>query len=120
MNLFKPLKNHIKLLWTDKATIFGVMPVKHGVITNNERVEIVKEEPCRIILNSQRGGNQKRYSQDDFDATMLISNEVKIPAGSKIVITNQNGDIVNYELSSKGYTGYYSHQEVTLNRKEKA
>ena len=38
----------------------------------------------------------------------------------KIYITDQNFKTTKYKRSSKGYSGYYSHQEIAMVRDEKA
>ena len=56
----------------------------------------------------------------EADAKLLIRNGIDIPAGAVIYITDQNGNTVKYKRSSKGYSGYYSHQELAMVRDEKA
>lgn len=120
MSLFDPLKAAIPRLWTDKATIIGTMPVTHGYITDTEDEVIVEDEPCKVILKSQSASTQTFYGTDDYDAKLLIRNGIKIPAGSIIKVTDQNGNEVTYKLSGAGYTGYHSHQELVMKREEKA
>lgn len=120
MSYFNGLKNVIDKLWTDKATVIGTKPVKHGHITNNEQVVIASDELCRVILKGQSASDQSFYGTDQYDAKLLIRNGISIPAGSIINVTDQNGNTVKYKLSGKGYTGYYSHQELVMKRDEKA
>lgn len=120
MSLFEGLKNVVPILWTDKATIIGTIPVKRNNVTNNEPVVLVEDEPCKVILKSQSAGTQTFYDTDNYDAKLIIKNGINIPAGSVINITDQNGNTTKYKRSSKGYTGYYSHQEIAITRDEKA
>lgn len=120
MSYFNGLKDVISKLWTDKCTITGTKPIKKGHITNNVNVTIVEDEPCRVILKGQSKSEQTFYGTDQYDAKLLIRNGIDIPAGSIILVTDQNGQTVKYKLSGKGYTGYYSHQELVMKRDEKA
>lgn len=120
MSLFRGLKATVPMLWMDKATITGVKPVKHGVITNNEPVTIVKDEPCKVILKGQSTSTQTIFGTDEYDAKLLIRTGISIPAGAIIYVTDQNGNKVKYKNASKGYSGYYSHQELAMERMEKA
>ncbi|QNQ80786.1 hypothetical protein [Lactobacillus sp. PV034] len=120
MSMFEGLKQAISLLWRDKVTVIGTKPVKHGAITNNEEVTIVEDEPAKVIVNSTKAGNQTFFDTDQYDAKLLIRNGINIPAGAVIVVTDQNGNTVRYKRSSRGYTGYYSHQELAMVRDEKA
>lgn len=120
MSIFEGLKQAIPILWKDKVTIIGTKPVKHGAITNNEDVTIVEDEPAKVVLSSPKAGNQSFYDTDSYDAKLLIRNGINIPAGAIILVTDQNGNTVKYKRSSRGYTGYYSHQELAMVRDEKA
>lgn len=121
MSYFDGLKQKINLLWSDKATIIGTKKVTdENNISNNVKAIIVEDEPCRVILKSQSSSNQTFYGTDDYDAKLLIRNGILIPAGSIIKITDQNGIETTYKLSSKAYSGYYSHQELVMKREEKA
>lgn len=117
---FDSLKSNISLLWTDKVTITGTEAVKHGHITNNEPVTIVEDEPARVILKGQSAGTQSFFGSDKYDAELLIRNGIDIPAGAIITVTDQNGKVTKYKRATKGYTGYYSHQELAMIRDEKA
>ena len=120
MNQFEGLKRVVSLLWTDKAKITGTKKVTKNHITNSVETTIVEDEPCKVILKGQSAGNQSFYGTDQYDAKLLIRNGINIPAGAIIYVTDQNGQTTKYKRSSKGYTGYYSHQELAMVRDEKA
>lgn len=120
MSQFEGLKKAVTLLWTDKAKITGTKKVTKNHITNSVEITIVENEPCKVILKGQSAGTQTIFGTDEADAKLLIRNGIDIPAGAVIYITDQNGNTVKYKRSSKGYSGYYSHQELAMARDEKA
>lgn len=120
MSIFNQLKNVVPKLWNDKVTIIGYQDIKHGAITDSEKVIIVKDEPAKVVLKSQKASEQSFFGTDNYDAELLIRNGINIPAGADIWVTDQNGITTKYKRSSKGYTGYYSHQEITMVRDEKS
>ena len=120
MSLFEGLKQSVPRLWTDKATITGTKEVVIHHVTDNIPVTIVENEPCKVILKSQSAGTQTIFGTDQYDAKLLIRNGINIPAGAVILVTDQNGNATKYKRASKGYTGYYSHQEIAMIRDEKA
>lgn len=120
MNQFEGLKRVVSLLWTDKAKITGTKKVTKNHITNSVEVTIVEDEPCKVILKGQSASTQTIFGTDEANAKLLIRNGIDIPAGAVIYITDQNGNTVKYKRSSKGYSGYYSHQELAMVRDEKA
>ena len=120
MSKFEGLKKVVSLLWTDKAKIIGTKKVTKNHITNSVEITIVENEPCKVILKGQSASTQTIFGTDEADAKLLIRNGIDIPAGAVIYITDQNGNTVKYKRSSKGYSGYYSHQELAMVRDEKA
>ena len=120
MSEFEGLKKVVSLLWTDKAKIIGTKKVTKNHITNSVEITIVENEACKVILKGQSAGTQTIFGTDEANAKLLIRNGIDIPAGAVIYITDQNGNTVKYKRSSKGYSGYYSHQEIAMVRDEKA
>ena len=120
MSKFEGLKKVVSLLWTDKAKITGTKKVIKNHITNSVEITIVENEPCKVVLKGQSASTQTIFGTDEADAKLLIRNGIDIPAGAVIYITDQNGNTVKYKRSSKGYSGYYSHQELAMVRDEKA
>lgn len=120
MNQFEVLKKVVSLLWTDKAKITGTKKVIKNRITNSVETTIVENEPCKVILKGQSASTQTIFGTDEADAKLLVRNGIDIPAGAVIYITDQNGNTTKYKRSSKGYTGYHSHQEIAMVRDEKA
>ena len=120
MSEFESLKKVASLLWTDRAKITGTKKVIKNHITNSVENTIVENESCKVVLKGQSAGTQTIFGTDEADAKLLIRNGIDIPAGAVIYITDQNGNTVKYKRSSKGYSGYYSHQELAMVRDEKA
>ncbi|WEV40356.1 hypothetical protein [Lactobacillus sp. ESL0681] len=120
MTMFDNLTRAAPLLWHDKATITGKRAIKHGAITDSETVTIVSNEPCKVVLKTQKASAQSFFGTDEYDAELLIRTGIDIPAGARIAVTDMNGKVVKYKYASKGYTGYASHQELAMVRDEKA
>ena len=121
IDAFNKLKDIAPKLWTDKVTIKITKKVvnEHHIITS-EPVTIVSDEPAKVILKGLKSGEQSFFGTDEHDATLLIRTGLEIPAGATIEVTDINGKVTKYKRSSKGYSGYVSHQEVAMTRDEKA
>lgn len=117
---FDKLNPAIKKLWTDKVTIKTTQAVKNGAITSNQSVTLVKDEPAKLILKGTSASQEGFYGTDDYDAELLLDVGIDVPAGSTVEVTDVNGKTTKYKRSSKGYSGYQSHQEIALVRDEKA
>lgn len=121
INAFNKLKEVAPMLWTDKVTIQTTKKVvNEHHITTSEPVTVVLDEPAKVILKGLKASEQSFFGTDEYDATLLIRTGIDVPAGSTIIVTDVNGQTTKYKRSSKGYSGYVSHQEIAMTRDEKA
>ncbi|QHJ85683.1 MAG: hypothetical protein [Caudoviricetes sp.] len=121
INAFNKLKEVAPMLWTDKVTIQTTKKViNEHHITTSEPVTVVLDEPAKVILKGLKASEQSFFGTDEYDATLLIRTGIDVPAGSTIIVTDVNGKVTKYKRSSKGYSGYVSHQEIAMTRDEKA
>lgn len=121
INAFNRLKEVAPMLWTDKVTIQTTKKVvNEHHITTSEPVTVVLDEPAKVILKGLKASEQSFFGTDEYDATLLIRTGIDVPAGSTIIVTDVNGKVTKYKRSSKGYSGYVSHQEIAMTRDEKA
>ena len=118
---FNKLKEIAPMLWNDKVTIQTTKKVvNEHHITTSEPVTVVLDEPAKVILKGLKASEQSFFGTDEYDATLLIRTGIDVPAGSTIIVTDVNGQTTKYKRSSKGYSGYVSHQEIAMTRDEKA
>ena len=121
INAFNKLKEVAPILWTDKVTIQATKKVvNEHHITNSEPVTVVSDEPAKVILKGLKASEQSFFGTDEYDATLLLRTGIDVPAGAIIIVTDVNGKVTKYKRSSKGYSGYVSHQEIAMTRDEKA
>lgn len=121
INAFNKLKEVAPILWNDKVTIQTTKKViNEHHITTSEPVTVVLDEPAKVILKGLKASEQSFFGTDEYDATLLIRTGIDVPAGSTIIVTDVNGKVTKYKRSSKGYSGYVSHQEIAMTRDEKA
>lgn len=118
---FNKLKEVAPMLWTDKVTIQSTKKVvNEHHITTSEPVAVIKDEPAKVILKGLKASEQSFFGTDEYDATLLIRTGIDVPAGAIIIVTDVNGKVTKYKRSSKGYSGYVSHQKIAMTRDEKA
>lgn len=121
INAFSKLKEVTPILWTDKVTIQTTKKVvNEHHITTCEPVTVVSDEPAKVILKGLKASEQSFFGTDEFDAMLLFRTGIDVPAGATIIVTDVNGKVTKYKRSSKGYSGYVSHQEIAMTRDEKA
>ncbi|QHJ84722.1 MAG: hypothetical protein [Caudoviricetes sp.] len=121
INAFNKLKEVAPILWTDKVTIQATKKVvNEHHITTSEPVTVVSDEPAKVILKGLKASEQSFFGTDEYDATLLLRTGIDVPAGATIIVTDVNGKTTKYKRSSKGYSGYVSHQEIAMTRDEKA
>ena len=121
INAFNKLKEVAPILWTDKVTIQTTKKVvNEHHITTSEPVTVVSGEPAKVILKGLKASEQSFFGTDEYDATLLLRIGIDVPAGATIIVTDVNGKVTKYKRSSKGYSGYVSHQEIAMTRDEKS
>ena len=121
IDAFNKLKELTPMLWTDKVTIQATKKVvNEHHITTSEPVTVVSDESAKVILKGLKASEQSFFGTDEYDATLLLRTGIDVPAGATIIVTDVNGKITKYKRSSKGYSGYVSHQEIAMTRDEKA
>ena len=121
INAFSKLKEVAPILWTDKVTIQTTKKVvNEHHITTSEPVTVVSDEPAKVILKGLKASEQSFFGTDEYDATLLLRTGIDVPAGATIIVTDVNGKVTKYKRSSKGYSGYVSHQEIAMTRDEKS
>ena len=121
IDAFNKLKKVAPILWTDKVTIQATKKVvNEHHITTSEPVTVVLDEPAKVILKGLKASEQSFFGTDEYDATLLLRTGIDVPAGAIIIVTDVNGKVTKYKRSSKGYSGYVSHQEIAMTRDEKA
>lgn len=121
IDAFNKLKELAPMLWTDKVTIQATKKVvNEHHITTSEPVTVVSDEPAKVILKGLKASEQSFFGIDEYDATLLLRTGIDVPAGATIIVTDVNGKVTKYKRSSKGYSGYVSHQEIAMTRDEKA
>ena len=121
IDAFIKLKDIVPILWTEKVTIQATKKVvNEHHITTSEPVTVVSDEPAKVILKGLKASDQSFFGTDEYDATLLLRTGIDVPAGATIIVTDVNGKVTKYRRSSKGYSGYVSHQEIAMVRDEKA
>lgn len=105
----------LRKLWNGLCDIYIREVSINPVNGRNEAIEILKfqNQPCRLSFSSISSASESNSTALVQQTTKLfISKDIKIPPGSKIVIT-QEGETEVYQMSGKPAV-YSCHQEVML------
>lgn len=105
----------LRKLWVGRCSVFVQETTVNPANGRNEPTEVqkLKDEPCRLSFSSISSTTEKDEAALIQQVVKLfISKEVKIPPGSKIVVT-QNG--ATHTFTRSGEPAVYSgHQEIVL------
>lgn len=113
--MVKSYKNALRRLWDGLCDIYVLETVRNETNGRDEPTEVQKlsGEPCRLSFSSISSTDEQDSAPRIQQALKLfISKDVEIPAGSKIVVT-QEGRTESYERSSEPAV-YSTHQELVL------
>lgn len=105
----------LELLWKGKCTVIIRRGVQNPVNKRTEFIEetVYEDKPCKLSIETITSTNEKNNAASIKQSSKLfIAPEVDIPAGSKIIVT-QNGKTTEYEKSGEP-GGFTNHQEIQL------
>lgn len=113
MVTMKIAERAIKSLWRDRMTVIEHRKLKkENGATGFEDVEMVREEPCKIIFKTLQATDQEEAAGLTQGIKLLCDKNVAIPAGSKILVLHE-GIKTAYRQSGKPAV-YSAHQEIML------
>lgn len=113
--MVKSYQNALRRLWDGLCDIYVLETVRNKDNGRDEPTEVQKlhSEPCRLSFSSISSTSEQDSAPRVQQALKLfISKDVEIPAGSKIVVT-QEGRTEAYSSSSMPAV-YSTHQELVL------
>lgn len=105
----------LRRLWVGRCTIFVLDQEVNEANGQTEPVErpVVSGEPCRLSFQSGQAAKALQgAAQIGQGVKLFLSNEVEVPPGSKVVVT-QNGAETAYAQSGEP-ARYSTHQEISL------
>lgn len=107
----------LRRLWSGICTIIVRQPVvdeSNGQTSLQEAI-LLENEPCRLSFkNVNTTGENNEASPVQQVTKLFLDNTVVIPAGSKLVVT-QNGYTAEYEKSGEPAI-YSTHQEIVVEK----
>lgn len=108
-------KDDVKSLWRGKCSAYTVKNECNETTGRTVQTEktLFEDEPCRISFDKVQSINTADgAAKITQSVTLFIDADLKIPAGSKIVV-EQNGVIGEYRQSGEAAV-YTVHQEIPL------
>lgn len=79
-----------------------------------------EKQPCKVSKQSLSKNNQSdTVNKVVYEIKLFIAPEVEIKQGDEIEVTNEDLNITTKYKAGEGFP-YYTHQEVILNKEDKA
>lgn len=105
----------LKLLWKDTCSVF-IQSKKTNETTKRtefEEIPLYENQPCKLSFETLTSTTETDHAPSvSQGAKLFVSNELFIPAGSKIVITRKN---TTFSYKQSGEPGVFTyHQEIPL------
>ena len=113
--VIKSYQGALTRLWDGVCDIYVIETVRNEENGRDEPAEVLKAsaQPCRLSFSSVSStSTQDSAPVIQQTVKLFISKTVDIPAGSKIVVT-QEGKTAAYQRSGEPAT-YSTHQEIVL------
>ncbi|AJS59857.1 hypothetical protein [Paenibacillus sp. IHBB 10380] len=109
----------IEKLYEDKCTISRYGPVKQPNGSTKQELQMVHADtPCRISQKALGSNGQTESSNNiSYETKLFISPDIEIKQGDTINVTR--GTLAHLYVAGEPFP-YSTHQEVSLQRKDKA
>ncbi len=104
----------LKKLWTGICDVYVKEQVNNTLngVTEFKEVLKIKGQPCRLSFSSNKIAEQSGATGISQSIKLFIDNSLNIPAGSKIVVTqNQRTEVYSQSAPPAVYS---THQEIEL------
>ena len=108
-------KSAVTRLWNGVCDVFILKSAKDKTTgrTKQDEVKIIEKEPCLVSYKTISAVNTAdEAAKIPQTVKLFISKNIDVPAGSKIVVTQQ-GRTESYQRSGKPAV-YSTHQEIML------
>lgn len=113
--VIKGYQDALRKLWDGVCSVYVIETIRNDSNGRDEPHEVLKlsDEPCRLSFSSVSSTSEQDSAPVIQQTVKLfISKEADIPAGSKVVVT-QEGRTDTYQRSGEPAV-YSTHQEVVL------
>lgn len=120
MDIYEIARKEFEKYYDSKMAVSINKPVKDGPFTKNDWVEEHKDVPCRISQKQLNPTTDSVSAGLSYVTILYCSNDIDIAAGSRIEITNPDGETRKYKRSSEGFDSYRTHQEIVIQREATA
>lgn len=105
----------LQKLWKDVCSVFIQGKQKNEVTKRTEfnEIPLFENQPCKLSFETLTSTTGTNYAPSvSQGAKLFISNALKIPAGSKIVVTRNGVPFIYKQSGEPGVFTY--HQEIPL------
>ena len=107
----------LERLWKDRCSIFvkGKVTDPTTHLTDFEEKLLLQDQPCKLSFETLTSSNGDPVAVISQSVKLFISPDVKIPAGSRIVVKRFNDLEREFTYSRSGEPGVFTnHQEIPL------
>lgn len=109
-------KKYFEKLYDCKCNVYEYIEVqKANKSTNFQEKLVLENQSCKVSYESISTIDviDNNGAKTPISTKLFISPDIKIKTGSKIVVTDNRGEVIEYKSSGKPAT-YDTHQEIML------
>ena len=115
------VRNALERLWTDRCAVYvrAETTDKTGLTDFTETL-LVENQPCKLSFETLGKASGDPVATAGQVVKLFLTPDIKIPAGSRIVVTRDGTLKRTFEFFSSGEPGvFHDHQEIFLEKKDR-
>lgn len=112
----KYAKGSIESMYRDTISVFKKVDnhTDVGFDNRSELVELYSNIPAKVSMSGLKSTANEAQPTQQYDAVIYTTNDITIPAGAIIEVTDSNENVITYRRASHGYKSYATHQEIQV------
>lgn len=112
----KHAKGSIESMYRDKISVYKKVDnhTDVGFDNRSELIELYSNIPAKVSMGGLKATPNEAQPTQQYDAVIYTTNDISVPAGAIIELTDSNGNVMKYRRASHGYKSYATHQEIQV------
>ena len=109
-------KKPIEAMYRDVITVYvrKDKPTESGFDERSDLIELYTNIPAKVSKSGLTATEKAAQPTQSYDAVIYTTNDITVPSGAMIKLTDVNGNVITYRRAGHGYKSFKTHQEIPV------